>query len=65
MLSPHEFATLMLVKDSPEQIDVTSQELDILREQQLVAMEQLASGIHRLSLTDDGHSLLQAIRRAH
>jgi hypothetical protein len=65
MLSPHEFATLMLVKDSPEQIDLTREELDTLLERQLVAMEQLASGIQRLWLTDEGDSLLQTIRREH
>ncbi|TAM02408.1 MAG: hypothetical protein EPN70_16885 [Paraburkholderia sp.] len=63
MLSPHEFATLMLVKDSPDQIDLTREDLDVLLERQLVAMEQLASGIHRLWLTNDGDSLLQTIRR--
>ncbi|WP_322057457.1 hypothetical protein [Paraburkholderia sp. J63] len=65
MLSPHEFATLMLVKDSPDQIDLTREELDVLVEHQLIAMEQLASGIHRPCLTDDGNSLLQSITRMH
>jgi hypothetical protein len=65
MLSPHEFATLMLVKDSPEQIDLTREDLETLLERQLVAMEQLASGIQRLWLTHDGDSLLQTIRREH
>lgn len=32
MLSPHEFATLMLVKSSPEQIDMDRKELDTLLE---------------------------------
>ena len=42
MLSPLEFATLMLVKDSADQI-VDRDELDTLLERQLVAMEQLAA----------------------
>ncbi|WP_028221292.1 hypothetical protein [Paraburkholderia oxyphila] len=65
MLSPHEFATLMLVKDSPDQIDLTREELDVLLERQLIAMEQLASGMHRPCLTDDGDSLLQSVMRMH
>ncbi|MFC5430542.1 MAG: hypothetical protein EPN70_04040 [Paraburkholderia sp.] len=63
MLSPHEFATLMLVKDSPDQIDLAREDLDALLERQLIAMEQLASGIHRLWLTNDGDSLLQTMKR--
>lgn len=65
MLSPREFATLMLVKDSPDQIDLTREELDVLLERQLISMEQLASGSQRPCLTDDGSSLLQNITRVH
>ncbi|MFD1554889.1 hypothetical protein ACFSHT_04490 [Paraburkholderia silviterrae] len=65
MLSPHEFATLMLVKDAPDQIDLTREELDVLLERQLIAMEQLASGMHRPCLTDDGDFLLQSVMRVH
>ena len=32
MLSPHEFATLLLVKDAPNQIDMEREELDALLE---------------------------------
>lgn len=32
MLSPHEFATLLLVKDSPNQVDMNRDELDALLE---------------------------------
>ncbi|TCF98286.1 hypothetical protein BZM27_55180 [Paraburkholderia steynii] len=63
MLSPHEFATLMLVKAAPEQIDLNREELDTLLERQLVALEQLASGGQRPHLTRDGDSVLQAIAR--
>ncbi|HKU28434.1 hypothetical protein [Paraburkholderia tagetis] len=63
MLSPHEFATLMLVKDAPDQLDLTREEFDVLLEHQLVAMEQLASGISRPCLTVDGKSLLRSITR--
>ncbi|MEM5387827.1 hypothetical protein VSR68_30185 [Paraburkholderia phymatum] len=63
MLSPHEFATLMLVKAAPDQIDLNREELDTLLEQQLVALEQLASGRQRPRLTRDGDSVLQAVAR--
>lgn len=44
MLSPHEFATLLLVKDAPEQANMDRDELDALLEQQLVKLEALGSG---------------------
>ncbi|TCG03208.1 hypothetical protein BZM27_50170 [Paraburkholderia steynii] len=65
MLSPHEFATLMLVKAAPEQIDLNCEELDMLLERQLVALEQLASGAQRPRLTRDGDSVLRAVTRMH
>jgi hypothetical protein len=65
MLSPHEFATLMLVKAAPEQIDLNREELDTLLERQLVALEQLASGAQRPTLTRDGDSVLRAVARKH
>lgn len=64
MLSAHEFATLMLVKDSADQIG-ERQELDTLLERQLVAMEQLAGGAVRPRITQDGDSLLRAFARRH
>ena len=63
MLSPHEFATLMLVKDAPDQIGLNRAELDTLLECQLVALEQLASGLQRPRLTRDGDAVLQAVAR--
>ncbi|MEM5384833.1 hypothetical protein VSR68_14690 [Paraburkholderia phymatum] len=65
MLSPHEFATLMLVKAAPEQIDLGREELDTLLERQLVALEKLASEVQRPRLTLHGVSVLQAITRKH
>jgi hypothetical protein len=64
MLSPHEFATLMLVKDSAEQI-ADRDELDALLERQLVAMEQLAGGAVLPCVTQDGDSLLRTLARIH
>jgi hypothetical protein len=63
MLSPHEFATLMLVKVAPEQIDLHREELDTLLERQLVILDQLASGAQRPRLTRDGDSVLRAVAR--
>ncbi|WP_248555944.1 hypothetical protein [Paraburkholderia terrae] len=65
MLSPHEFATLMLVKSAPEQIDLNREELDTLLERQLIALEELASGVQRPRLTRDGDSVLRAITGKH
>jgi hypothetical protein len=63
MLSPHEFATLLLVKDAPNQIDMEREELDALFERQLVQLERLASGLQQWRLTEIGDSALRAIKR--
>ncbi|MGF6601840.1 hypothetical protein P3T23_006591 [Paraburkholderia sp. GAS448] len=63
MLSPHEFATLMLIKASPDQIDPGRAELDTLFEQQLILLENLASGRSRPHVTSDGDSILKAVGR--
>jgi hypothetical protein len=65
MLSPHEFATLMLVNAAPDQIDLDREELDILLERQLVELEELASGHPLPRLTVDGQAVLQAVTRRH
>jgi len=64
MLSPHEFATLMLVKDAADQI-ADRGELDALVERQLVAMEQLAGGATRPRVTEDGDFILRTLTRMH
>lgn len=63
MLSPHECATLMLVKAAPDQIDLAREELDTLLERQLVELERIASGHPHPRLTGDGHAVLHAILR--
>ena len=63
MLSPHEFATLLLVNAAPDQIDLSRQELEMLLKRQLVAMEHLALGVRRPRLTPDGESVLRAVAR--
>lgn len=63
MLSPHEFATLMLVRSAPEQVDMNRMELDTLLERQLVSREQPAQGHRRVALTQTGRSLLETFSR--
>lgn len=63
MLSPHEFATLMLVRHSPDQIDMNRSELGTLLERRLISLESRSSGDRRLSLTNAGSVLLEAVGR--
>ncbi|WP_433706568.1 hypothetical protein [Paraburkholderia sacchari] len=63
MLSPHEFATLMLVKDAPDQFGLDRSDLESLLERQLVALETLPSGQRRPQITNDGVSILKAVAR--
>jgi hypothetical protein len=63
MLSPHEFATLLLVKDAPNQVEMERDELDALLERQLVQLEKLASGLRQWRLTETGDTALRAIKR--
>lgn len=61
MLSPHEFATLMLVRQSPDQIDMNRAELDALLERQLVMLEHNNAGRRRAHLTEKGRSFLDTL----
>ncbi|QIE27636.1 hypothetical protein SBC1_57500 (plasmid) [Caballeronia sp. SBC1] len=63
MLSPHEFATLMLLRDGPEQIDVDRADLEALLERQLITLERLTSGQPRPLITMNGRSVLKAAAR--
>jgi hypothetical protein len=65
MLSPHEFATLMLVKNAQEQIDLDRADLDALMERQLVSLEKLAEGRHVPLVTNRGDRVLKAVSRFH
>lgn len=64
MLSPHELATLMLVKDAPEQI-VDRAELSTLLERRLIALVQPEEdvGLPRPRITENGNSILEAFSR--
>jgi hypothetical protein len=61
MLSPHEFATLMLIRQAPDQLDMNRAELDALLERQLVTLEQCASGARRAYLTGKGETFLDTL----
>ncbi|MFM0397523.1 hypothetical protein [Paraburkholderia phytofirmans] len=63
MLSPHEFATLMLLKDAPDLLSVDGADLEALLERQLVTLEDLASGQQRPLITADGQIFLKAAAR--
>jgi hypothetical protein len=63
MLSPHEFAILMVVKATPDYIDLDRAELDALSERRLVWLEHLASGDRRPRITSSGDLFLKAVSR--
>lgn len=63
MLSPHEFATLLLVKDAPYPVELDCADLAALVEHQLVTLEQRASDHQCPRITSNGHSLLKAVGR--
>ncbi|MDW3687966.1 hypothetical protein RA280_40815 [Cupriavidus sp. CV2] len=63
MLSLHEVATLMLVKNAPDQTELDQVDLDALLEHQYVSLERPASGHRRPCITATGSSVLQAIAR--
>ena len=44
MLSPHELATLMLVKDASERIDARREEVGLFRALELIALGQPDAG---------------------
>lgn len=65
MLSPHEFATLMLVKDATGQLEVDRADLDVLLARQLVSLEHAGAEQALPRLTHAGHSFLKAAGRIH
>lgn len=64
MLSPHEFAALMLIGDAqePNGAQLSPDTLAALVERQLVCLVPRTSGRVCLLLTRDGQSLLQRVR---
>jgi hypothetical protein len=63
MLSPHEFATLMLLKDAPDPIDLDRAHVEALLERQLITLEKRMSGQRRPLITINGDSVLKAAAR--
>ncbi|AHB05718.1 MULTISPECIES: hypothetical protein [Pandoraea] len=61
MLSHHEFATLMLVKDAPEQVELNRPDLESLLESKLIEWEELEPGVKSPRLTVQGKYVLQAV----
>ncbi|KDP87706.1 hypothetical protein CF70_034915 [Cupriavidus sp. SK-3] len=63
MLSPHEVATLMLIKDAPLHTELDRADLDTLLEQQLVNLEEFVCGHRRPRITARGNAVLNAMAR--
>jgi hypothetical protein len=63
MLSPHEIATLMLIKHAPDQIDPGHVDLDALLQRQLVALDNDPPGQQRPYVTRRGEAILHAVAR--
>ena len=64
MLSPHELATLMLVKDAPDRMEANRLELGALRELELIEIEPPEAGLPMPRVTPRGDAVLRAIARA-
>jgi hypothetical protein len=63
MLSPHELATLMVVRSAPDQIDMTRIELETLLDCQLISLESRMGEWRRPTLTPAGEHVLEAAAR--
>ena len=64
MLSPHEIATLILIRDAHSSNDLDPLDLDVLMQYQLVSLEGCPSGQVRPRITHQGNSLLRAVDQA-
>ena len=63
MLSPHEVATLLLVKDAPGRIEPDRAELGALRALQLIVNDLPEAGFPIPRVTPRGDAVLRAIAR--
>ena len=61
MLSPHEFAALVLVNDSSEPPELDHADIDALLSHQLVTLENHGHGRCRPLVTVQGHAFLKAL----
>lgn len=58
MLSPHEFSTLMLVRDAVQQSEFDQADLLALVDRQLIALDRPDAMSRQPRITDRGHALL-------
>ncbi|CAN0625918.1 conserved protein of unknown function [Burkholderia multivorans] len=63
LLSPHEFTTLMMLWDAPDQIGSDRDELRALLERQLISVDPLSTGHRRIQITPRGRAVLRAVSR--
>jgi len=63
MLRPHEFATLVLVNETPDQVDLDFADIQALLANQLVTLEKLGPSCRRPQVTLQGYVLLKAFGR--
>ncbi|MFM0511726.1 hypothetical protein [Paraburkholderia sp. RL17-373-BIF-A] len=61
MLSPHEFATLMLIKAGQPSTCLDRVELDVLHQRQLITLERKRSEYVQARLTARGDFMLRAV----
>ncbi|SAK91107.1 hypothetical protein AWB79_06670 [Caballeronia hypogeia] len=61
MLSPHEIATLLLVERAPHQVEPYGQPAARLRQEALVEIERLPTGVPVPLLTPKGRDMLQRL----
>jgi hypothetical protein len=61
MLSPHEFATLLLVHDTRDRLELDPVDLEALLERGLVSLEECAAGHWCPHITPHGFALLKAV----
>jgi len=64
MLSPREFATLMLVKNASYPFDLSHEDLDALLTHQLIALDKELPGQLRPYVTHHGEAVLRSVARA-
>ncbi|SAL77484.1 hypothetical protein AWB71_05477 [Caballeronia peredens] len=61
MLSPHEISTLLLIQRSPNQVEVYGQLASRLRQEALVEITRLPTGVPMPLLTPKGHDMLERL----
>jgi hypothetical protein len=64
MPGPHEFATLMLVKNASYQFNLSQEDLDALLTHQFIALDKDPPGQLRPYVTRRGETVLCAVARA-